>query len=118
MRIGHHSPFLGRQDMRCPDHIPDLKEEPVNERSHNFDETSTYLATIKIVLYKFVKVLVYKVYILADRGCLLKKRIPDPLSRVNPQRIILKRKVNLTLNRFIKIPDLVSSKEHNSLVIF
>jgi hypothetical protein len=118
MRIGRHSPFLGRQGMRSPDDIPDLKEEPVSVWTHNFDETGTYLATIEIVLCKVVKVLVTVVCFPAGLDCILKKGILDPLSRVNTQRTIPKRKVDPALDLIIKIPDSVGGKEHDSLIIF
>ena len=84
----------------------------------NLDETGTYLVTIEIVLCKVVKVLVIVVCFPADRYCILKKGIPDPLSRVNTQRTIPKRKVDPALDRIIKNPDSVGGKEHDSLIIF
>jgi hypothetical protein len=86
--------------------------------THNFYEIGTYLATIKIVPYKFVQVFVTIVCFPFGRNYILKKGVPDPLSRINIQRTILKRKVNPALDRIIKIPDSVSSKKYNSLIIF
>jgi hypothetical protein len=70
------------------------------------------------MLYKVVKVLVTIVCFPASRDYILKKGIPDPLSRINTQRTILKRKVDPAPDHIIKIPDSVGSKEHNSLIIF
>jgi hypothetical protein len=58
VRIWYHSPFLGCQGMRCPDNIPDLKQEPISIWIHNLYEISTYLAAIKLVPCKVFKVLV------------------------------------------------------------
>jgi hypothetical protein len=67
---------------------------------------------------KFVKVLITVVCIPLSRYCSLKKGAPDPLSRVNAQRTIWKRKVNPALDCIIKISDSVISKEYDSLIIF
>lgn len=53
-------------------YILNLKEEPINEWSYNFDEISTYLVIIKIMLYKFVKAFVPEVYFFASRDYILK----------------------------------------------
>jgi hypothetical protein len=104
--------------MRCPDEIPDLKEEPISVWTHNFDETGTYLATIEIVPCKVIKVPVTVVRFPAGRDYILKKGILDPLSRLKTQRTIPKRKVDPALDRIIKIPDSVGGKEHDSLITF
>ena len=79
---------------------------------------SPYLATIEIVSYKVVKVLVTIVRFPFGRDCILKKGIPDPPSRVNTQRTIPKRKVDPALDRIIKISNSVSGEEHDPLIIF
>lgn len=79
---------------------------------------SPYLATIEIVSCKVIKVLVIIVRFPFGRDCILKKGVPNPLSRVNTQRTIPKRKVDFAPDRIIKIPDSVSGKEHDSLIIF
>jgi len=78
---------------------------------------SPYLATIEIMSCKIVKVLVTVVRFPFGRDCILKKGVLDSLSYINTQRTIPKCKVDPTLDRIIKIPNSVSSKEHNSLII-
>jgi len=68
--------------------------------------------------YKVIKVLVTIIYFPFSYNYTLKKDIPDFPSRINTQRAIPKRKVDPTPDYIIKIPDLISSKEHNSLIIF
>jgi hypothetical protein len=70
------------------------------------------------MLYKVIKVLITMVCFPAGRNYILKKDIPDPLSRINTQRTIPKHKVDPALDYIIKVPDSVSNKEHNSLIIF
>jgi hypothetical protein len=70
------------------------------------------------VLCKVVKVLITIVCFLTGRNYILKKDILDPLSYINTQRTIPKRKVDPALNYIIKIPNLVGGKEYNSLIIF
>ena len=58
-------------------------------------ETGTYLATIEIVPCKVIKDLVTVVCFPFGCDCIFKKGVPDPLSDVNTQRTIPKRKVDL-----------------------
>ena len=68
--------------------------------------------------YKVVKVLITIVCFPFGHNYILKKGVLNPLSYINTQRTILKRKVDPTLDHIIKIPNSVSGKEHNSLIIF
>jgi hypothetical protein len=69
--------------MRYSDDISNLKEELVSVRTYKFDETSLYLATIKVMPCKVVKVVVAIVYFPFSYNCILKKGILNPPSRVN-----------------------------------
>jgi hypothetical protein len=59
--------------------------------NYSFYETDTYLATIKIMPCKVVKVLVIIIYFPSSYNYIFEKDILDPFSCVNTQRIIPKR---------------------------
>jgi hypothetical protein len=69
--------------MRYSDDISNLKEEPISVGTYKFDETGPYLATIKVMPCKVVKVIVAIVYFTFSRDCILKKGVLDPPSYIN-----------------------------------